>query len=268
MAAALLRRAPRLATSRSLPQRFSASQDSSSWSFPLVPRTGAAAQRIDLNADAGEGFDDEGLLKYVTSVNIACGAHAGTTESIAKTVALAAERRAGIGAHVSYVDREHFGRRALQVAPRELRDQVLWQTGALDALCRGAGARVEYIKPHGALYHTVMAGGEQAQAVVEAARLLQLPLLLMPTSPHAGYGEGFAERAYDGDRLRPRDKEGAVIHDPELAAEQAVKLAADGRVHSICVHGDSPNAVNVARAVRKALDQHFSVAPFVPSASS
>ena len=230
----------------------------------LRPRTGAGTRQIDLNADCGEGFDDEGLMEYVTSANIACGGHAGTTESIAGTVRLAADRGVGIGAHVSFVDREGFGRRALDTPPHELRDQVLWQASALEGLCKGAGTRVTYIKPHGALYHAVMAGTEQGEAVHEAAQLLGLPLLLMPNSPWATFGEGFAERRYDGDQLRSREKEGAVIHDPQEAAEQALLLAAEPKLHTICVHGDSPNAVNVAKTVRRALEKNgYDLQPFL-----
>jgi UPF0271 protein len=178
----------------------------------------------------------------------------GTPTSLAHTVSLAARAGASIGAHPSFVDREGFGRTAQDTAPLELRDQVLFQVGALDALCRGVGRRVQYIKPHGALYHAIMAGGAQGEAVFEASRLLELPLLLMPQSKWATYGEGFAERAYDGDLLRPRDQEGAVIHDPWLAAKQGVLLAARRNVHTICVHGDSPNAVVVAKAVRAGLE--------------
>ena len=140
---------------------------------------------------------------------------------------------------------------------------MLWQASALDGLCRGAGTRVRYIKPHGALYHAVMAGGAQGLAVFEAAQLLELPLLLMPRSPWATFGEGFAERRYDGDQLRPRDKEGALIHDAGEAAQQAVDLAAHANLHSICVHGDSPNAVSIAKAVRRALEKEgFELHPF------
>ena len=146
-----------------------------------------------------------------------------------------------------------------------LRDfKVMWQTGALQQLCRGYGAEVRYIKPHGALYHTILEGGEQGRAVFEAAQMLGLPLLLMPVSPWATYGEGFAERAYDGELLRSRDKEGAVIHDPNEAATQALNLAGRANLHTICVHGDSPNAVIVAKAVRTALDSAgYRVRPFV-----
>jgi UPF0271 protein len=163
-------------------------------SYALQLRTG---NWIDLNADAGEGFDDAGLLQHVTSVNISCGGHVGSTESIARTVHLAAECGAAVGAHVSFVDSENFGRVRLDTPAQELRDQVLWQASALNGLCQGAGTDVRYIKPHGALYHAVMEGGEQAEAVFEAAQLLQLPLLLMPQSSKANFGEGFAERAYD-----------------------------------------------------------------------
>jgi len=235
--------------------------------FSLREREGSQLRYIDMNADCGEGFDDAGLLEYVTSVNVACGAHVesphGDPEAIAKVVHMAAEKRACIGAHVSFVDKENFGRTQLDTSPAELREQVLWQASALDGLCRGAGTRVRYIKPHGALYHATMAGGEQGQAVFEAAQALQLPLLLMPRSAWATYGEGFAERAYDGDSLRPRDQEGAVIHEPHLAAQQAVTLAARTNLHSICVHGDSPNAVEVAKAVRGALEKEgYSIKPF------
>jgi len=267
-------------------------------------------------ADAGEGFDDAGLLAYVTSVNVACGGHVGDARSCARTVDLAAaagaetDRRRGsvrangerlaqllvsaqvaagaaIGAHVAYEDREGFGRRPMDVDPAALRDAVLFQAAALDGVCRARGARAtrvrprpsasrparrrpgdgdaRYVKPHGALYHAVMAGGAQADAVFEAAELLGLPLLLMPASPHATFGEGFAERAYDGDALRPRSEPGAVIHDPAAAAAQAVALAARPDLHTVCVHGDSPNAVAVAKAVRAALDDAgFRVAPFRP----
>ena len=230
----------------------------------LRPRTGSALGRIDLNADAGEGFDDVGLLEHVTSVNIACGGHAGSTQSISQTVAHAAKCGAGIGAHVSFVDREHFGRRPLDTPAAELREQVLWQASALMGLCRGAGTRVSYIKPHGALYHAVMAGGEQAQAVADAANALQLPLLLMPQSTLASFGEGFAERRYDGDLLRSREKEGALIHSADEAAQQAVDLAARPNLHSICVHGDSPNAVPIAATVRAALEAAgYRLGPFL-----
>ena len=130
----------------------------------------------------------------------------------------------------------------------------------------GGSVEVSYMKPHGALYHAVMAGGAQAEAVADAARVLGLPLLLMPSSPLATFGEGFAERAYDAPHvLRPRDQSDALIHDAGDAGRQAVALA-DGHpdeLHSICVHGDSPGAVAIARAVRGALESAgYDVRPF------
>eukprot|EP00656_Telonema_subtile_P030657 TRINITY_DN33639_c0_g1_i1.p1 TRINITY_DN33639_c0_g1~~TRINITY_DN33639_c0_g1_i1.p1 ORF type:complete len:730 (+),score=149.61 TRINITY_DN33639_c0_g1_i1:50-2239(+) len=232
-------------------------------SFNLIGRRARGLRRIDLNADCGEGFDDAGLLEYVTSVNVCCNEHAGTSQGIANVVRMASELQAGVGAHVSFEDRENFGRVALHTPAEELKNQVLGQVGFLQGLCLGANTRVRYIKPHGALYHATMAGGEQGKAVFEAAQLVGLPLLLMPSSPWATYGEGFSERAYDGDQLRPRDKEGAVIHDPVEAAAQGVALAQQSNIHSICVHGDSPNAVVVAKAVRIGLEEAgFELGPF------
>jgi KipI family sensor histidine kinase inhibitor len=219
---------------------------------------------IDLNADCGEGFDDQGLLQYVTSINVACGGHVGDPISVARTIRHASEAGVSIGAHPSFVDHDGFGRTALDTIPLELRDQILWQVGALQGLCSQTSDVVSYIKPHGALYHAVMKGGKQGEAVYEAAAMLDLPLLLMPQSIWATYGEGFAERAYDGNLLRPRELDGAVIHDPLEAARQAVELASKPNIHTICVHGDSPNAVNVAKAVRDGLEKaNYVLKPFV-----
>ena len=257
------------------------SVSSGSGSRPPLLRERICLDYIDLNADAGEGYDDASLLKFVTSVNIACGGHTGSPETMARTVALACAAGATIGAHPSYVDKENWGRKKVEVNPETLRAQVIAQVGALIGICRLLGAEVSYVKPHGALYHTVVAGTaggtggagsstsvdentrKQAQAVVDAAAILGLPLLLMPKSRLASFGEGFAERAYDGDSLRARDKPGAVIHDPKQAAAQAVELASQPNIHSICVHSDSPGAVAVARAVRRKLDEGFTVKSFL-----
>lgn len=229
------------------------------WAHPL-PKTKSAesspcpARRfVDLNADVGEGFDDDGLMHYITSANIACGGHAGSPAETAPVVRIAAARDITIGAHVSFEDRDGFGRRKLDTSPADLYAQVLWQTSALDGLCLAEGTRVKYIKPHGALYHVVLSGGPQSDAVVKAARKLGLPLLMMPGSQWSSITEGFAERAYDGDRLRDRSLPGALIHDPREAAAQAVWLARKG-IQSVCVHGDSPGAVTIAKAVRAGLE--------------
>lgn len=223
---------------------------------------------IDLNADVGEGAPhDNELFRYVTSANVSCGAHAGSPVSIARTIAKAVDSGVTIGAHPAFEDPEHFGRVHIEISEIALRDQVLYQVGALRGLCEAVDATVEYVKPHGALYHAVMRDpkGSYARAVVDACQMLDLPLLLMPRSPHATFGEAFAERAYDGDELRPRDRPGAVIHDPRAAADQAVRIVEnDERVRSVCVHGDSPNAARVAAAVRVGLERHgYSLRSFV-----
>jgi UPF0271 protein len=232
-------------------------------SYKLQPRAGDGLKEIDLNADGGEGYDDEALAQYVTSFNIATGGHTGDAETMARTVALAVKNGVAFGAQPSYVDKEGWGRRALDVDPHVLRDQVVSQVSALMGIAEAYGGTVRYLKPHGALYHATHQKPEHTKAVREAARILNLPLMLMPKSPYATFGEGFAERAYDGDSLRPRDKPGAVIHDPALAAQQGLDLAENPKVHSICIHSDSDNAVEVAKAVRSALDSKYTVKPFV-----
>jgi UPF0271 protein len=235
--------------------------------------------RIDLNADLGEdcGADDAAMLDVVSSANVACGFHAGGGEVMAATVAAAAVRGVAIGAHVSYRDREHFGRRRLDVRADVLRDDVTEQLAALADCCAAAGTRIRYVKPHGALYHALTADRSQAEAVVGAIAAFDpsLPLLGLPGTlavdvAHAAglttLTEAFADRAYTADGgLVPRDRPGAVLDDPGLVATRMLGLvetgtvaAADGTrvavaADSICVHGDSPNAVAMARAVRDTL---------------
>lgn len=213
---------------------------------------------MDLSADCGEGFDDAGMLAVVTSANVACGGHVGTPESLAPVVALAAHRTVAVGAQVSYVDREGFGRRPVAVDADTLRAQLLWQVGGLASLCRAVGSEVRYLRPHGALYHAALAGGDHGDTVAGVAGILGVPLLLMPGGRRGDVAEGFADRAYDetadGPRLRPRDEPGAVLTDPAAAGAQAVRLAEAG-LRSLCVHGDSPGAVETARAVRTALER-------------
>ncbi|GHD37814.1 LamB/YcsF family protein [Streptomyces galbus] len=240
---------------------------------------------IDLNADLGEGFgrwrltDDEGLLSVVTSANVACGFHAGDAATMRRVCALAAERGVTIGAQVSYRDLAGFGRRAMDVPSAELAAEVAYQIGALEVFARAAGARVAYVKPHGALYNRVVRDEEQAAAVVEGVLLADaaLPVLGLPGSrlldlaAKAGLGavpEAFADRAYtDAGTLVPRTQEGAVIEDPGDVVERSVGLACDGRVtsrsgapvevraRSLCVHGDTPGAVDLARRVRRRLEE-------------
>jgi 5-oxoprolinase (ATP-hydrolysing) subunit A len=216
---------------------------------------------VDLNADLGEEVtDDEALLAVVTSANVACGYHAGNRETMRMVCAGAATRSVSVGAQVSYDDRENFGRVARDVAPDLLREQVADQVGTLGAIAEAEGTSVRYLKPHGALYHRVIDDEEQARAVLAGSG--SLPVLgmdgavVLDLARAAGRGvvlEGFPDRAYGDDgRLVPRDQPGAVLSDSATIAANAVELART--VDSVCVHGDSPGAVDHARAVRRALE--------------
>lgn len=239
---------------------------------------------IDLNSDLGESYgtwrlgDDEAMLDLVTSANVACGFHAGDPSTLRRVCQAAVDRGVVIGAQVSYPDLMGFGRRFVDVDPSELRDIVLYQLGALDGFAQVAGAGVAYVKPHGALYHACISHPEQAAAVAAAAHEYDpsMAVLGAPGSPLLATADGlgmevvaeaFADRAYlpDG-RLVPRSQAGALITDPATVAARAVSIATrrevaaiDGTVvgvtaRSICVHGDTPGAVELARAIRSALD--------------
>ncbi|MET0459272.1 MAG: 5-oxoprolinase subunit PxpA [Ilumatobacteraceae bacterium] len=240
---------------------------------------------IDLNSDLGESFgvwklgDDPAMLGVVTSANVACGFHAGDPSTLRAVCSGAVANQVAIGAQVSYPDLVGFGRRYIDMDPRELRDAVLYQLGALDAFAQVAGAEIAYVKPHGALYHATIDAPEQAEAVVAAAAeydpslaLLGAPgSRLLRAAEAAGLEpvpEAFADRAYQRDgRLVPRSEPAAVITDPAEVATRAVRLAVDHEVvaidgtvvrvpaRSLCVHGDTAGAVELARAVRHALDE-------------
>jgi 5-oxoprolinase (ATP-hydrolysing) subunit A len=216
---------------------------------------------VDLNADLGEEVtDDDGLLVVVTSANVACGYHAGTTAIMRRVCEEAARLGVTVGAQVSYDDRAHFGRVRRDVAYAVLREQVADQVGVLGEQAGAAGTVVRYLKPHGALYHRVIDDDEQARAVLDGSG--SLPVLGMPgalllalasAAGRATYTEGFPDRGYGDDgRLLPRDRPGAVLADAAAIATRAVALAAD--VDSVCVHGDTPGAVGHAQAVRRALE--------------
>ncbi len=244
------------------------------------------ATHIDLNCDLGEGLGvwtlgeagtDRALLDVVTSANVACGFHAGDPVIMAATCALAVERGVAIGAHVGYRDLIGFGRRALDVPADVLRAEVAYQIGALDAVARTVGGRVAYVKPHGALYNTIVHHEAQAGAVVRAVDAVDptLPLVGLPGSAAARLAhdaglrtvaEAFVDRGYRADgTLVPRGEPGALVADPAEAAARAVAMVHDGTVRtpggatvplaadSLCVHSDTPGAVAVARAVRDAL---------------
>ena len=239
---------------------------------------------IDLNADLGEGLgpwrmgDDDALLGIVTSANIACGFHAGDPAIMRRTCELAAANSVAIGAHVSYADLTGFGRRFIDVDPVELRDGVSYQLGALQAMARAVGTEVTYVKPHGMLYNTIVHHPVQAQAVVDGVRACsQLPIMglsgsvVLRLAADAGLRtvtEAFVDRAYNVDgTLVSRRLPGAVLHDAEAIAERTVRMVTSGQVtaadgtdigihcESLCVHGDTPDAVHIAAAVRRALQQ-------------
>jgi 5-oxoprolinase (ATP-hydrolysing) subunit A len=240
--------------------------------------------RVDLNSDLGESYgrwqlgDDTAVLRSVTSANVACGFHAGDPSTLRRTVEEAAGCGVAIGAQVSYPDLLGFGRRFIDMEPSELTDAVLYQIGALEAFARVAGVQVTYVKPHGALYNAVVAHEPQAVAVVAAVRayddrlaVLGLPgSALLRAADEAGLRvveEAFADRAYTPQgALVPRRTPGAVLGDADAVAERAVRMVTDGtvtaidgsavdvRVESLCVHGDSPGAVEMAAAVRRALE--------------
>lgn len=239
--------------------------------------------RIDLNSDLGETVDglptadDATMFALVTSANLACGFHAGDAASMRQSTRLAAEHGVSLGAHVSYDDRAGFGRRDVDVGADELRAQVLAQLSALAEAARGAGTRIRYVKPHGALYNRIVHDRVHAAAVAAAVAEFDraLPLLgLAGSEIHRAaaahglgfVGEAFVDRAYRSDgTLVPRSEPGAVLVDPRAAADRAVGMvrsgavtATDGTVipvdvRSLCVHGDTRGAVAMAREVRSAL---------------
>jgi 5-oxoprolinase (ATP-hydrolysing) subunit A len=238
---------------------------------------------VDLNSDLGEGFgiwklgDDEALLDVVTSANVACGFHAGDPNILRRVCDLAFSRGVSIGAQVSYQDLAGFGRRSMDVDATSLTNDVIYQIGALEAFARIAGSSVRYVKPHGALYNRTVSDDDQAAAVVAAVVAYDptLPLLGLPGSAllrHAEQAglrtvtEAFADRGYTAEAtLVPRSQPGALLDDPTAVAERMVQMLLTGRMRSvdgvdisvsarsICVHGDSPGAVAMAVAVRKAL---------------
>jgi UPF0271 protein len=230
--------------------------------------------KIDLNADVGEGYDDRALMPYVTSVNVACGGHTGDARTMADTIAAAIVHGLAIGAHPSYPDRQHFGRRELAIPLDEIESSIREQVRALAAAAAASGTRIVHVKPHGALYNVAARDAAIARAVARAVRDVDRELrvvglagsVLLDVADRLGLasaGEGFADRRYQADgSLAPRTLAGAVIVDPEEAAEQALRIALDREVVSVggarvkiraetlCIHGDTQSAPAIARAVR------------------
>ncbi len=251
---------------------------------------------VDLNSDLGEGFghwslgDDDALLGIVSSANVACGYHASDASIMRRVCARAVEHDVAIGAQVGYRDLPGFGRRFIDIEPQALTDDVIYQIAALEGFARIAGGRVRYVKPHGALYNAIVHHEEQAAAVVAAVQAYdaKLPVLGLPGSTWlrlADEGglttvhEAFADRAYTPEgTLVSRRRPDAMLHDPEEIAKRCVAMANGDPVTdveggqlrlqpgSICVHGDTAGAVDIARRVRAALaDADVTLAPFAPA---
>jgi UPF0271 protein len=234
---------------------------------------------IDLNCDLGEGMgDDAAVLPFVTSANIACGAHAGDPTTMRRTIAAAVAAGVAIGAHPGFYDRDHFGRRALDLPPDQVFDEVLAQIGALAFTARPFRVRLGHVKPHGALYHVVGARSDIADAFVRATLAARADLIVVgpPDSAlsHSAQahgarfaGELFADRNYGDDgRLAPRGHPAALVDlDPSAAAARAVALVRDGQIttvtgrtipqvgQTLCLHGDDPRVIDRAQALRSAL---------------
>lgn len=239
---------------------------------------------IDLNGDLGESYgrwrlmEDEALLASLSSVNLACGFHAGDPSGLRRAVRAAVEHRVSIGAHPSYPDLRGFGRTPMALPPETVRDDVIYQLGALQAICRAEGGTLRHVKPHGALYHAVSGDPATATAVADAIASFDpgLPLMVAANAPTLPLledqgvvllREAFLDRGYGSDgQLLPRGMPGALIDDPFVVAERALSLATHGWVeeangmrlqldpHTLCLHGDGPNALRLARAVREALE--------------
>lgn len=237
---------------------------------------------MDLNADVGESFgrwalgDDAPMLQLVTSANVACGFHAGDPAGIMTTCRLAMQSNVVVGAQVGYRDLVGFGRRFVDVSGPDLKADVIYQIGALQGLARAVGTTVKYVKPHGALYHAVGRHEEQARAVISAVLNNDNELavvgppgsLFLSLASGAGLRtvrEGFADRGYGADGLvLPRGTPGALITDAGAVATQATRLAQSGDYDTLCLHSDTPGAVTLAQAARRALSAaRIPISPFI-----
>lgn len=239
---------------------------------------------IDLNADAGESFgtwkmgQDELLFDLLTSVNLACGFHAGDPLTMQQAVGLAKSKGVAVGAHPGFPDKVGFGRREMQATPEEVYTDVLYQMGAIAAFLKVEGLPLHHVKAHGALYNRATRDAPTAQAIAQAIRDYDptVPMVVLPGTPleeaalALGLGairEAFPERGYTADgRLAARGTLGAIIHDPKEAARRALKMVLEGKVlavdgrevalkaQTLCIHGDNPNAPEIARHIRQALE--------------
>ena len=239
--------------------------------------------KVDLNCDLGESFGaykigmDEEVLQYISSANIACGWHAGDSMVMEKTVALAKKNNTAIGAHPGFPDLVGFGRRNLAATPAEVKTYIKYQVGALQAFAKAEGVKLQHVKPHGALYNMAAKDPKLAMAIAEAIKEGDSSLILMGLANSemikAGEALGlqvanevFADRAYNDDgTLVARSLPGAVIHDKDLAIKRVIRMVKEGKVesingkdveikvHSICIHGDNPEALVFSKNIREAL---------------
>jgi UPF0271 protein len=235
---------------------------------------------MDLNADVGERPGAAGvkadaeIIASVSSANVACGFHAGDAETMRSICEIAVAKRKLIGAHISYLDRDGFGRREVQVAPALLCEHVVQQIRALQIIAAAAGGSVGYVKPHGALYNSAAVDAGRAEAIVLAIVLVDRSLkllgppgsqLLSAAASHRikAFAEGFPDRGYRPDgTLVPRGDPGSML-DPADAGEQALRLAAGGHVRSLCIHSDTPGAAELAISIRnKLIGDGFEIRPF------
>lgn len=247
---------------------------------------------IDLNCDMGESFgnykigQDEEVIKYITSSNIACGFHAGDPNVMRYTVKLAKENNVAIGAHPGLPDLQGFGRRNMEVTPKEVKNLIIYQVGALQAIAKAEGLSLQHVKPHGALYHMMIGDKKLGQAVVEAVLEIDKELILVCLAEseiidialRSGLRvarEGFADREYNSDgTLVKRNIVGSVINEPKIITNRIVKMihqqkinTIDGKtinlqIDTICLHGDNKNALNVIKAIRKTLtEEKIKIAP-------
>jgi UPF0271 protein len=232
-----------------------------------------AGMHIDLNCDLGEGCPhDAELMPLITSANVACGGHAGDRGTIESAVALAKQHGVQLGAHPGFLDREHFGRRELDLPAEQVYQQTLAQVLALKAVAELAGMVVRYLKPHGALYNMACRADDSARPVVRVAVELNLAVMGLPGSRLEALcagkcpfvAEGFADRSYQPDgSLVPRSQPDAFVEEPAEAVRQAEWLIRERGVRTLCVHGDNPQALAFVRALRQALTERgFTLAPF------
>ena len=239
--------------------------------------------KVDLNSDMGEGFgpwrmgDDAALLDVITSANIACGFHAGDPDVMAETMRLAAKNGVGIGAHPGFADLKGFGRRRLNIGADELGNMIAYQLGAAEGVAKSVGAKIRHFKLHGALANMCAEDATLAKTCYSAALRVNPEIILMVLAETAQQavvqelganwaGEIFADRAYEDDAtLVDRSKAGAVLHDADMAAERILDMLREdaiiaesgkrmpAKIDTICLHGDTPEAVEMARALRTKL---------------